>query len=82
MAAFFESVLEDANDALARVVFQRVEGFVDHQPARLVQQDTREDQALLLVIGEFPFPARDEVERRGKTIQACALRAQRRAPRL
>ena len=62
-----------ANDALSRFVLQRVEGFVDNQPARLMQQDTSEDQALLLVIGEFPFPARDTVERRGKAIQACAL---------
>jgi hypothetical protein len=69
----FEPVLAEANDAFARIVLQRVEGFVDNQPARLMRQDTSEDQALLLVIGEFPFPARDTVERRGKAIQACAL---------
>ena len=60
-----EPGVEEANHALVRVVLQRVEDFVDHHPARLVQQETREDQALLLVIGEFPVPARDAVERRG-----------------
>jgi hypothetical protein len=47
------------------VVVQRAEDFVDHHPARLLQQQTREDQALLLVTGKFLVPARDAVERRG-----------------
>jgi hypothetical protein len=37
MAALLELVLEEANDALACVVHQRVKGFVDHRPARLAQ---------------------------------------------
>ena len=60
-----EPVLDEANHALVRVVLQRMEGFVDHYPAGLAQQETREDQALLLVFGEFSVPARDAVERRG-----------------
>jgi len=32
-----ERVLEEANDALARVVVQRVKGFVNNHPARLEQ---------------------------------------------
>ena len=71
--SILKPVLPEANDALSRFVLQRVEGFVDNEPARLMQQDTREDQALLLVTGEFPLPARDTAERRGKAIQACAL---------
>jgi len=60
-----EPVAEEANHALVRFVLQRMEGAIDHYPAGLAQQETREDQALLLVIGEFPVPARDAVERRG-----------------
>src|SRR5208282_1727073 len=66
-------VLAEAHDALTRIVIQCLQGFVDNQPARLVQQGTSENQPLLLVIGEFPFPARDALERRGKTVQACGL---------
>ena len=68
-----EPVLAEANHALMRIVLQRIQGFVDHHPAGLAQQETREDQALLLVFGEFSVPARDAVERRGKTVQACGL---------
>ena len=66
-----ESVLAQANDALTRIVIQRLQGFVDNQPARLVQQGTSENQPLLLVIGEFPVPARDgssEEDRRFKPV--------------
>ena len=48
----FESVLEEANHPLVRVVLQRMEGCVDHYPSGLAQQETREDQALLLVFGD------------------------------
>jgi len=41
--SILEPIIEEANDALARIVLQRVENFVNHHPARLVQQDTRED---------------------------------------
>ena len=68
-----ELVFAEANDALTRLVIQRLQGFVDNQPARLMQQGTSENQPFLLVIGEFPFPARDAIERRGKTVQACGL---------
>ena len=60
-----ERIEEEVNHALVHVVLQRVKGFVDHYPARLAQQEPREDQALLLVIGEFPVPPRDAIERRG-----------------
>src|SRR5271166_1057400 len=68
-----ELVPAETNDALTRIVIQRLQGFVDNQPARLMQQGTSENQPLLFVIGEFSFPARDPVERRGKTVQACGL---------
>ena len=60
-----EGIAEEVNHALVRVVLQRMEGFVDHYPARLAQQEPREDQALLLVISEFPVPPRDAIERGG-----------------
>ena len=60
-----ERIAQEANHALVCVVLQRMEGFVDHYPARLAQQEPREDQALLLVLGEFPVPTCDAIERRG-----------------
>jgi hypothetical protein len=68
-----ELLLEEAVDTVARVFIQPVEGFVNHEPARFVQQNTRKHKALLLVISKFLVPARDAVELGGKTIQACGL---------
>ena len=56
-ACLLEFVIKEPEDAITRVVVQRVESFVNHYQTRLVQQDTREDQTLLLVIGEFLIPA-------------------------
>jgi len=53
-ASLLEFVIEEPKDAITRVVVQRVESFVNHYQMRLVQQHAREDQTLLLVIGEFP----------------------------
>jgi len=61
--------VKEANDALARVVVQSVEDFVNYDPAGFVQHDTRENQGLLLVIVEFPVPARirsSDEERRSR----------------
>ena len=59
--ASLSSSLEKPQDAIRRVVVQRVESFVNHQQMRLVQQDTREDQPLLFLISEFLIPAGDLV---------------------
>ena len=55
-------VIKEPQDAITRVVVQRVESFVDHHQTRLVQQDTREDQTLLFLIAEFLIPAGDLVQ--------------------
>jgi hypothetical protein len=69
-----EPSAKEANDPLPRVVVQGVEYFVNHEPPGLVQHDTRKDQALLLIIGEFLVPARGAVKRRGQAVQASALK--------
>ena len=38
-----ERIAEEVNHAPVRVVLQRMEGFVDHYPARLAQQEPLED---------------------------------------
>ena len=50
-SCILQFVIEEAQDAITRVVVQRVESFVDHHQTRFVQQDTREDQTLLFLIG-------------------------------
>ena len=52
-------VIKEPQDAIARVVVQRVQSFVDHHQTRFLQQDTREDQTLLFLIAEFLMPAGD-----------------------
>jgi len=59
-----ERVVEQRHDALVSVVIQCIQGFVDHDPTRLVERKAREHQALLLVVGQLPVPPRWRGERR------------------
>src|SRR5262249_50121534 len=68
----FESRFEEIEDALASLIVQRIENFIDDHPARLMQRDTRKDQELLLVVREFLIPACDLIKRRDKAIQPRA----------
>ena len=56
-----EFVIKEPEDAITRVVVQRVESFVNDHQTGLVQQDTRKDQTLLFLIAEFLIPAGDLV---------------------
>src|ERR1700730_499282 len=57
-----EPDLKEANDAIASVIIQGVEDLINHDPVRFVEHDTCKDQVLLLIIGEFPLPARNAVQ--------------------
>jgi len=60
--SILEFVLEQVDKASAGVLVQRIERFVNHNPARLVQHESRKDEVLLLILAEFPVPACDPVE--------------------
>lgn len=57
-----ELFFEEVDKAPAGVIVQRIERFVNHNPARLVQHESRKDEVLLLILAEFPVPACDPVE--------------------
>ena len=61
-ACVLEFVIKEPQDAITRVVIQRVQSFVNDYQTRLVQQETRQDQILLFLIGEFLIPAGDLVD--------------------
>ena len=61
-ACVLEFVSKQPQEAITRVVVQRVESFVNHYQTRLVQHDAREGQKLLFFIGQFLIPAGDLVE--------------------
>src|SRR5882672_4137866 len=53
-----EHIPEDSQYPFAHVLFEGIEGLVDHHPTRLVQREAREGQALLIIIAQLPVPAR------------------------
>jgi hypothetical protein len=49
--SILEPGVEEADDAIARIVIQSVKDFINDDPVRFVQHDTCENQVLLFIIG-------------------------------
>ncbi len=53
---------KNIKDQAARVLVEVIAGFVEHYPARLVQQEPDEGELVLVLAGQFLFPARVAIE--------------------
>ncbi len=53
---------EDIEGQAARILVEMIDRFVQNDPIGLMQQEPGEGELVLVLAGQFPFPARDAIE--------------------
>ena len=66
---------EDIKDQAACILVEVIDRFVEHDPVRLMQQKPGEGELVLVIAGQFTFPARDAIEIRRQMSEFIRRRA-------